>query len=115
QEPRFKMSDAIPQSMREEIHQDIPHMEESSNPALAAEAKKSVQGLAQAPESRDSSKTTPQSVASATNRNIKIVAIDLQPMTPLDGITTLFAVITHPSNIPAPLLDHCPTNYVHIY
>lgn len=33
-------------------------------------------------------------------KNIKIVAIDLQPMSPLEGITTLKADITHPSTIP---------------
>jgi len=31
---------------------------------------------------------------------VKIVAIDLQPMSPLDGVTTLKADITHPSTIP---------------
>ena len=34
------------------------------------------------------------------NRDVKIVAIDLQPMSPLEGITTLKADITHPSTIP---------------
>ena len=33
-------------------------------------------------------------------QNIKIVAIDLQPMSPLEGIITLKADITHPSTIP---------------
>jgi len=33
-------------------------------------------------------------------QNIKIVAIDLQPMSPLEGIITLRADITHPSTIP---------------
>lgn len=33
-------------------------------------------------------------------KNVKIVAIDLQPMSPLEGITTLKADITHPSTIP---------------
>jgi len=33
-------------------------------------------------------------------QDIKIVAIDLQPMSPLDGIITLRADITHPSTIP---------------
>lgn len=33
-------------------------------------------------------------------RDVKIVAIDLQPMSPLDGITCLKADITHPSTIP---------------
>jgi tRNA (cytidine32/guanosine34-2'-O)-methyltransferase len=32
--------------------------------------------------------------------NVKIVAIDLQPMSPLEGITCLKADITHPSTIP---------------
>ncbi len=32
--------------------------------------------------------------------NVKIVAIDLQPMAPLDGIVTLKADITHPSTVP---------------
>ncbi len=33
-------------------------------------------------------------------KNVRIVAIDLQPMTPLDGITILKGDITHPSTIP---------------
>ncbi|KAK2736894.1 hypothetical protein FQN57_000497 [Myotisia sp. PD_48] len=33
-------------------------------------------------------------------KNVKIVAIDLQPIAPLEGITTLNADITHPSTIP---------------
>jgi len=33
-------------------------------------------------------------------QNVKIVAIDLQPMSPLEGIVTLRADITHPSTIP---------------
>jgi tRNA (cytidine32/guanosine34-2'-O)-methyltransferase len=32
--------------------------------------------------------------------NVRIVAVDLQPMSPLEGITTLKADITHPSTIP---------------
>ena len=32
--------------------------------------------------------------------NVKIVAIDLQPMAPLEGIVTLEADITHPSTVP---------------
>ncbi|GAB7362589.1 hypothetical protein MBLNU230_g2903t1 [Neophaeotheca triangularis] len=37
---------------------------------------------------------------SNVRENVKIVAIDLQPMSPLEGITTLKADITHPSTIP---------------
>ena len=33
-------------------------------------------------------------------KNVKIVAIDLQPMAPLEGITQLKADITHPSTVP---------------
>lgn len=33
-------------------------------------------------------------------KDVKIVAVDLQPMAPLEGITTLKADITHPSTIP---------------
>lgn len=42
--------------------------------------------------------------------NVKIVAIDLQPMSPLEGITCLKADITHPSTIPL-LLQALDTDY----
>ena len=45
------------------------------------------------PEDEQPPTTTPR-------ENVKIVAIDLQPMSPLDGITCLKADITHPSTIP---------------
>jgi tRNA (cytidine32/guanosine34-2'-O)-methyltransferase len=38
--------------------------------------------------------------ANAPRKDVKIVAIDLQPMSPLEGITCLKADITHPSTIP---------------
>lgn len=41
--------------------------------------------------------TTPES---KPRKDVKIVAIDLQPMSPLEGITCLKADITHPSTIP---------------
>jgi tRNA (cytidine32/guanosine34-2'-O)-methyltransferase len=37
---------------------------------------------------------------STIRKDVKIVAIDLQPMSPLEGITCLKADITHPSTIP---------------
>ncbi|KAF1976743.1 uridine-2'-O--methyltransferas-like protein TRM7 [Bimuria novae-zelandiae CBS 107.79] len=42
---------------------------------------------------------------------VRIVAIDLQPMSPLEGVTTLRADITHPSTIPLMLtaLDPSPS------
>ncbi|KAL2366095.1 hypothetical protein RJZ56_000935 [Blastomyces dermatitidis] len=46
-------------------------------------------------------------------KNVKIVAIDLQPMTPLEGITTLKADITHPSTIPLLLKALDPDDYTH--
>lgn len=38
--------------------------------------------------------------ATQPRKDVKIVAIDLQPMSPLEGITCLKADITHPSTIP---------------
>jgi tRNA (cytidine32/guanosine34-2'-O)-methyltransferase len=38
--------------------------------------------------------------AAAANRDVKIVSIDLQPISPLAGITTLRADITHPATVP---------------
>lgn len=43
--------------------------------------------------------------------NVKIVSIDLQPMAPLEGITTLKADITHPSTIPLLLQALDPEAY----
>jgi tRNA (cytidine32/guanosine34-2'-O)-methyltransferase len=42
---------------------------------------------------------------------VKIVAIDLQPMSPLEGVTTLRADITHPSTIPLMLKALDPDTY----
>ncbi|XPS73130.1 tRNA (cytidine(32)/guanosine(34)-2'-O)-methyltransferase [Ascochyta lentis] len=39
-------------------------------------------------------------VQSKPRENVRIVAIDLQPMSPLEGVTTMRADITHPSTIP---------------
>ncbi|KAF2825378.1 FtsJ-domain-containing protein [Ophiobolus disseminans] len=44
-------------------------------------------------------------------QGVKIVAIDLQPMSPLDGVTTLRADITHPSTIPLMLKALDPETY----
>lgn len=42
---------------------------------------------------------------------VRIVAIDLQPMSPLEGVTTLRADITHPSTIPLMLRALDPESY----
>lgn len=42
---------------------------------------------------------------------VRIVAIDLQPMSPLEGVTTLRADITHPSTIPLLLKALDPNTY----
>lgn len=42
-------------------------------------------------------------------KDVKIVAIDLQPMSPLQGITTLRADITHPATVPLLLHALDPT------
>ncbi|KAI9807592.1 MAG: hypothetical protein M1825_005532 [Sarcosagium campestre] len=44
-------------------------------------------------------------------QGVKIVAIDLQPMTPLEGITSLQADITHPTTIPLLLRALDPDQY----
>ncbi|KAL9065146.1 MAG: hypothetical protein Q9157_007576 [Trypethelium eluteriae] len=44
-------------------------------------------------------------------KDVKIVAIDLQPMSPLEGITTLKADITHPSTVPLLLRALDPDAY----
>ncbi|RMZ68745.1 trna (uridine-2 -o-)-methyltransferase trm7 [Pyrenophora seminiperda CCB06] len=43
--------------------------------------------------------------------NVRIVAIDLQPMSPLEGVTTMRADITHPSTIPLLLKALDPDTY----
>ena len=43
---------------------------------------------------------TPEPPARKAREDVKIVAIDLQPMSPLEGIICLKADITHPSTIP---------------
>jgi tRNA (cytidine32/guanosine34-2'-O)-methyltransferase len=42
---------------------------------------------------------------------VRIVAIDLQPMSPLEGVTTLRADITHPSTVPLMLQALDPDTY----
>lgn len=44
-------------------------------------------------------------------KDIKIVAIDLQPMSPLEGIITIRADITHPSTVPLLLKSLDPETY----
>lgn len=44
-------------------------------------------------------------------KGVRIVAIDLQPMSPLEGVTTLRADITHPSTIPLMLKALDPDSY----
>jgi len=48
---------------------------------------------------------------SLPRQDVKIVAIDLQPMSPLDGVTTIKADITHPSTIPLLLKALDPEAY----
>lgn len=47
----------------------------------------------------------------APREGVRIVAIDLQPMSPLEGVTTLRADITHPSTIPLMLKALDPETY----
>jgi tRNA (cytidine32/guanosine34-2'-O)-methyltransferase len=48
---------------------------------------------------------------SKPREGVRIVAIDLQPMSPLEGVTTLRADITHPSTIPLMLKALDPDTY----
>ncbi|CAI6331718.1 unnamed protein product [Periconia digitata] len=48
---------------------------------------------------------------SKSGGGVRIVAIDLQPMSPLEGVTTLRADITHPSTIPLMLKALDPDTY----
>ncbi|KAI4954831.1 hypothetical protein J4E86_006141 [Alternaria arbusti] len=52
----------------------------------------------------ETSKLTPR-------EGVRIVAIDLQPMSPLEGVTTMRADITHPSTIPLMLKALDPDTY----
>jgi tRNA (cytidine32/guanosine34-2'-O)-methyltransferase len=51
----------------------------------------------------------PQPPPLTARKDVKIVAIDLQPMSPLPGITTLRADITHPATVPLLLQALDPT------
>ena len=51
-----------------------------------------------------------QQAAPEPRKNVRIVAIDLQPMAPLEGIQTLQADITHPDTVPL-LLKALDTDY----
>jgi len=60
----------------------------------------------------DITKDTPTTPSPADpRRDVKIVSIDLQPMSPLDGIITLRADITAPSTIPLLLSALDPESY----
>ena len=61
------------------------------------------------PESKENG--TPEPPRLQPRQNVKIVAIDLQPMSPLDGITILKGDITHPSTIPRILQALDPETY----
>ncbi|KAJ6072838.1 hypothetical protein N7467_010923 [Penicillium canescens] len=70
------------------------------------------QGLADETTSDDKMDIEPSSSSELKPRkNVKIVSIDLQPMAPLEGITTLKADITHPSTIPLLLRALDPEAY----
>ena len=53
--------------------------------------------------------STEDGLALKPRKNVKIVAIDLQPMSPLQGISTLRADITHPATVPILLKALDPT------
>lgn len=58
----------------------------------------------------DTTKST-QEESPKPREGVRIVAIDLQPMSPLEGVTTMRADITHPSTIPLMLKALDPDTY----
>ncbi|PYH77657.1 SAM-dependent methyltransferase/cell division protein FtsJ [Aspergillus uvarum CBS 121591] len=62
-------------------------------------------------QSANEDETTSEAEELKPRKNVKIVSIDLQPMAPLEGITTLKADITHPSTIPLLLRALDPEAY----
>ncbi|KAK6354971.1 hypothetical protein TWF696_004099 [Orbilia brochopaga] len=66
---------------------------------------------------KDSNKDANRNVADAAERQakpkVKIVALDLQPMTPLPGVITLQADITHPSTLPL-VLQHLESDSANV-
>ncbi|PYI36589.1 FtsJ-domain-containing protein [Aspergillus indologenus CBS 114.80] len=62
-------------------------------------------------QSANEAETTKEEEELKPRNNVKIVSIDLQPMAPLEGITTLKADITHPSTIPLLLRALDPEAY----
>ncbi|RAH64548.1 tRNA methyltransferase TRM7 [Aspergillus aculeatinus CBS 121060] len=64
----------------------------------------------ESPQSANEDETTTEEELKP-RKNVKIVSIDLQPMAPLEGITTLKADITHPSTIPLLLRALDPEAY----
>lgn len=80
------------------------------------EDKQAKEKLAQHEQSKGS-ETTTQSIQDEVKdkpnpkKDVRIVAIDLQPMSPLEGIVTMRADITHPSTIPLLLKALDPNTY----
>ena len=62
-------------------------------------------------EEKEESSAAPAVQEPKPRENVRIVAIDLQPMSPLEGVTTMRADITHPSTIPLMLKALDPETY----
>ncbi|KAL1970072.1 hypothetical protein VTN77DRAFT_6477 [Rasamsonia byssochlamydoides] len=73
--------------------------------------KKALERLEKGIEGGDDEEDEDESTVLKPRKNVKIVSIDLQPMAPLEGITTLKADITHPSTIPLLLRALDPEDY----
>lgn len=83
---------------RPEAAQAASVAEDSTAAGASVGGDQNAEGTPVIPEEKDI--TTPATSDPAPRSDIKIVAIDLQPMSPLPGVTTLKADITHPSTIP---------------
>ncbi|KAL2870308.1 tRNA methyltransferase TRM7 [Aspergillus lucknowensis] len=79
--------------------------------AALAKLNGDAQASRNAEEAKENATDDTDPTALKPRKNVKIVSIDLQPMAPLQGITTLQADITHPSTIPLLLQALDPEAY----
>lgn len=75
------------------------------------QTRKAVLGQAKLETTTEDERTAEADSQPKPRKDVRIVSIDLQPMSPLDGVTTLRADITHPSTIPLLLKALDPDTY----
>ncbi|TFA98143.1 hypothetical protein CCMA1212_010159 [Trichoderma ghanense] len=88
---RQQMLGVFPEAFTPEQREAIERETSSSSPLTSEPAP---------PSNEPTKATTTTTTTATTNPDVKIVSIDLQPISPLAGITTLRADITHPATVP---------------